>query len=46
MCERGEFTSFGRNQSRAPESVLAIEVASNYEARVEGLEEGVKVGGL
>ena len=45
MYERGEFTSFGRNQSRAPESVLANEVTSNYEARAEGLE-GVKVGDL
>jgi len=46
MYERGEFTSFGRDQSRAPENVLAIEVTSNYEARAEGLEEGVKLGDL
>ena len=46
MYERGEFTSFGRDQSRAPDSVLAIEVTSDFEARAESLEEGVKFGDL
>ena len=46
MYELGEFTSFGRDRSRVPESVLAIEVTSNHEARAEGLEEGVKVGDI
>jgi hypothetical protein len=43
MYQRGEFAPFSRGQSRAPEGVLAIEVTSNYEARAEGLEEGIKI---
>jgi len=46
LYERGKFPSFGCNQSRTPECVFTIKVTSDYEARTEGLEEGIKVGDL